>query len=124
MRSHTHMRGQSRENILSCIGICRFALDLSKKRKFNVGGDRGSYGGHWKSKGGTGTRNKSEGQNHGICAGCIGRRYGLVGGRQDGMNSGGGDALGGNGNNTNLLHQDGQRMWGGSQNYQEGGRLE
>ena len=46
----------------------------------------------------------------------------LVGGRQYRNNRGGGGARGGSGNNTNPLHQDGQRMRGGGQNYWDGVR--
>ena len=56
LRSHAPVQGQSRENILRCIGICRVALEPSKKRKFNRGGDRGSYGGHWERNGGESTK--------------------------------------------------------------------
>ena len=38
--------------MLRYIGICRVALDPSKKRKFNRGGGQGSYGGHWERNAG------------------------------------------------------------------------
>ena len=64
-RSHALVQGQSQENMLRYIGICRVALDPSKKRNFNVGGDRGSYGGHWERNGGNSTMQNSEGETTG-----------------------------------------------------------
>ena len=40
----------------------------------------------------------------------------------DGNNGGGVGVQGGNGNNANPSQQDGQIMWGGGQNFCEGGR--
>ena len=54
--SHVPLRGHSQDNVLRYIGICRFALDPSKKRKNCGGGDWGYYEGHWDRNGGHGTR--------------------------------------------------------------------
>ena len=121
MRSHAPVRGHNRETVILYIRVGREVMDPSRKIKFNGGGDQGSHGGHWDRSGGKSTRNL-EGQNHGNRVGFGGGHGGHYGGR-DGNNGGGGGARGGNGNNTNPPpHQDEQKMRGGAQNCQEGGR--
>ena len=60
MRSHTPVRGQNMEAVMRYISTNRDVLELSKKRKFNCGGDQGSHGENWERSGGHGIRN-SEG---------------------------------------------------------------
>ena len=108
------------------IGICRVALDLMSKIKFNGGGDRGSYRGHWNSNIGKGNGQNSDRQAHGSGAGYSDGRGDHVGRvRQDGNNIGVRDAQGDSGNNNTppTPHQDRQRMCGGGQNCWDGGVL-
>ena len=65
--------------MLRYIRIGRDVMEPSKKRNFNVGGDRGSHGGHRERSRGDGTRN-SEGQNHRNGAGFGSRKGGHLGG--------------------------------------------
>ena len=50
-RSHAPLWGHSRDNVIRYIGIFRFALYPSRKRKFNGGSDQGYYGVHWNRNG-------------------------------------------------------------------------
>ena len=93
--SHAPLRGQSREEVLRYIRICRDAPDPSNKRKLNGDGDWGSCRGHWERSGGNGNRKNSEGKKHRRGAGYGGSRGGHFGGRQHMNSSGGGGARGG-----------------------------
>ena len=73
-----------------------------------------------KGNGQTGQNSDIQSHRSGVECG-VGRGV-HVGGRQDGTNSESGGAQGGNGNNTNRPHQDGQRTRGRSQNCHDGGR--
>ena len=45
-RSHEPVRGHNREALICYIRVGRGFMELSRKRKSNDGGDRGSHGGH------------------------------------------------------------------------------
>ena len=62
-RAHAPVQGQNREAVLRYIRIGRDVMDVSRKRKFNGGGDQGSQMGHWDRSGGNGTGN-SGGHNN------------------------------------------------------------
>ena len=99
MRSHAPMQGHNRDTVIRYIRVSREAMDPSRKRKFDGGGDPGSHGGHWDRSRVHGHR-KSKGNHHGNGARFGGGRGGHSGGR-DVNNGRGGGAQGGNGNNTN-----------------------
>ena len=50
--AHAPVWGQNREAVLRYIRIGRDVMDVSRKRKFNGGGDQGSHMGHWDRSGG------------------------------------------------------------------------
>ena len=99
-RSHSPLWVHSPYNLLRYIGVCRVALNSSKKRKLHRGGDRESYKRHWETNGRNGTRHNLEGQNQGIGAGYSVKKGSHVGGRKNRNHNGGGYARGVTGNNT------------------------
>ena len=122
------MREQIRKNLIRFIENFRSNFDPSKKRKFNGGSNRESYGGQHNLNRNDDIRHN--GQNlyrhapvNGAGGGCgIGSHIG--GGRQDGNHGGVGVASRGTGHNTNQPpHQDIQRKRGGNQNFRGGCRL-
>ena len=96
--SHAPIQGHNRDLVIRYIKVAREAMDPSRKRKFDGGGDQVSNGGYWDRSGGHGQR-KSEVQNNRNGAIFGGGRGGHSGGR-DGNNGGGGGARGGHGSNT------------------------
>ena len=119
-RSYAPMQGHNRDLVIQYSRVSREAMDPSWKRKFDSGGDRGSYRGHWDNIRGHGQRN-SEGQHHGNGARFVDGQGGRSGGR-DRNNGVGGGSRGGHGSNTNSPHQGGQKIRVSGQNFWEGGR--
>ena len=119
-RSHAPVQGNKQYLVIRYIRVAREAMDPYRKRDFDGGGDRGSHRGHWYRIGGHG-QIKSEGQHHRNDA-RFGGGQGCHSGGRDGNNGGGGGARGGHGSNTNPSHQEGQKNWGGGQDYREGSR--
>ena len=104
-RSHAPMREHNQDTVIRYIRVSRKAMDTSRKRNFDGGGDQGSHREHWDRSRVHGHRN-SERQHHGngaIFGGVQGGHYIGI----DGNHSGSGGTRRVNGNNANPPHQDG-----------------